>query len=105
MTRLRKTVYVVVAVITAYIFLNLGITLLSTAAQTQIHPVLLPWLALVLFAAYALASVGWAIYATNDRPEACKAPAKDIAAVRELRQRGVEVDSRVVNVFEEPGIA
>ncbi|KAK9360145.1 dolichol-phosphate mannosyltransferase subunit 3 [Lipomyces starkeyi] len=105
MSRLQKTVYVVVTVIAAYIILNLGIILLPTTAQTQILPVL-PWLALVSLGAYALASVGWAVYTTNDRPEAYKAPVKDVPALkRELRQRGVEVDSRVASVFEEPGIA
>ncbi|KAK9484314.1 dolichol-phosphate mannosyltransferase subunit 3, partial [Lipomyces starkeyi] len=102
MTRLQKTVYVVVTVIAAYIILNLGIILLSTTAQTRILPVL-PWLALV---SLALASVGWAVYTTNDRPEAYKGPVKDVPTLkREFSQRGVEVDSRVASVFEEPGIA
>ncbi|KAK9387848.1 dolichol-phosphate mannosyltransferase subunit 3 [Lipomyces mesembrius] len=105
MTRLQKTVYIVVTVITAYIILNISIILLPTTAQTQILSIL-PWLALVLFVAFALGSVVWATYSTNDRPEACKTPVEDTAAVkRELRQQGVEVDSRVSDVFEEPEIA
>ncbi|KAK9428374.1 hypothetical protein V1505DRAFT_357863 [Lipomyces doorenjongii] len=102
MTTLQKTANVVVTVITAYIILNLVIILLPTTAQTQILSVL----ALVLVVGYALGSVGWATYTTNDRPEACKVSAKDIGSVkRELRQRGVAVDLRVADVFEEPGIA
>ncbi|KAL2215713.1 dolichol-phosphate mannosyltransferase subunit 3 [Thermoascus aurantiacus ATCC 26904] len=92
MTRAQQTISVLLLASSLYLALYLGLVPLNETVQSEIIPVL-PFYALITFACYLLARLGWAILTFNDVPEAHEELQKEIELAKaELRRAKVDVD-------------
>ncbi|KAL1963276.1 hypothetical protein VTN77DRAFT_8499 [Rasamsonia byssochlamydoides] len=92
MTRAQQTVSVLLLVSSLYLALYLGLVPLNETIQTEIVPVL-PFYALISFACFLLARLGWMIMTFNDVPEAHESLQREIETAKaELRRNKIDVD-------------
>jgi len=92
MTRAQQTISVLLLVSSLYLALYLGLVPLNETVQSEIVPVI-PFYAVISFACYLLARLGWAVMTFNDVPEAHESLQREIEIAKiELRKGKVDVD-------------
>ncbi|KAN0086523.1 Dolichol-phosphate mannosyltransferase subunit 3 [Elaphomyces granulatus] len=92
MTRAQQTISFLLLVSSLYLALYLGLVPLNETIQSEIVPVI-PFYALISFACYLLARLGWAVMTFNDVPEAQESLQREIEIAKiELRKGKVDVD-------------
>jgi len=92
MTRAQQTISVLLLVSSLYLALYLGLVPLNETVQSEIVPVI-PFYAVISFACYLLARLGWAVMTFNDVPEAHESLQREIEITKiELRKGKVDVD-------------